>query len=101
MEGITLPSNVSEIGISAFYNCSSLTSITIPSQVDIISNSTFQNCSSLKTVTILSTRFLILGDNAFMGLPADSIIYVPNETVKSEFVDGTSYDSTKTTISIK
>lgn len=43
--------SVTEIGNSAFYNCSSLTSITIPNSVTTIGNYVFRDCSSLTSVT--------------------------------------------------
>ena len=48
----TVPNSVSEIGNSAFYNCSSLTSVTIGSSVTAIEDAAFEYCSSLKTITI-------------------------------------------------
>ena len=47
-----IPNSVTNIGTSAFYKCSSLTSITIPSGVTSIGNYTFFCCSSLKSITI-------------------------------------------------
>ena len=43
---------VTSIGVSAFFNCISLTSITIPNSVTSIVDSAFRYCSSLKSVTI-------------------------------------------------
>ena len=47
-----VPDSVSEIGNSAFYNCSSLTSVTIGSSVTAIEDAAFEYCSSLKTISI-------------------------------------------------
>ena len=48
----TIPDSVTEIGRSAFKDCSSLTSVTIPNSVTKIENSAFYDCSSLTNVTI-------------------------------------------------
>ena len=49
---IEFDGNVTTIGDSAFYNCSSLTSVTIPDSVTTIGNEAFAWCSSLTSVTI-------------------------------------------------
>ena len=45
---IVIPSDVTTIGNSAFYNCSSLTSVTIPNSVTIIGKSAFSSTSILR-----------------------------------------------------
>ena len=60
----TVPNSVSEIGNSAFYNCSSLTSVTIGSSVTAIEDAAFEYCSSLKTITIPDSVTTI-GESAF------------------------------------
>lgn len=52
IEKVTIPNSVTEIGKSAFANCSSLTSVIIPNSVTSISNDAFYECSSLASVTI-------------------------------------------------
>ena len=49
---IEFDGNVTTIGDSAFYNCSSLTSVTIPDSVTTIGYEAFAWCSSLTSVTI-------------------------------------------------
>jgi hypothetical protein len=61
---LTIPSGVTTIGNSAFYNCTSLTSVNIPSSVTSIGNSAFCLCSSLTSITIPSSVTTI-GTNAF------------------------------------
>lgn len=56
-EGLTniiIPSNVTEIGSNAFYGCKGLTNITIPSSVTEIGSYAFRSCTGLNSVTILN-----------------------------------------------
>ena len=47
-----IPNTVTEIGKSAFYYCSKMTSITIPDSVTTIGAGAFEGCSSLTEITI-------------------------------------------------
>ena len=49
---ITLPKNLREIGMLAFFLCENLTSITIPDSVEFIDEGAFTYCTSLTSVTI-------------------------------------------------
>ncbi len=51
---IIIPDNITSIGKSAFYECTSLTSITFGenSQLEIIEQESFSSCSQLKTIII-------------------------------------------------
>lgn len=44
IKSVEFTSNVTSIGGSAFYNCSSLTSVTIPSSVTSIGDGAFYDC---------------------------------------------------------
>ena len=59
-----IPSSVTEIGWSAFYDCTGLKSVTIPSSVTEIGEWAFKGCTSLKSVTIPSSVTKI-GNDAF------------------------------------
>ncbi len=61
---IEIPSSVTSIGDSAFFDCQILTRISIPSNVTSIGNGAFAGCFSLKDITIPSSVTNI-GDNAF------------------------------------
>jgi hypothetical protein len=43
LKNITIPNNVTYIGVGAFYNCTSLASITIPDSVTSIGRNAFEN----------------------------------------------------------
>ena len=48
----TIGNSVTNIGSSAFSNCTGLTSVTIPNSVSSIGDGAFENCSSLSSITI-------------------------------------------------
>ena len=52
LASVTIPNGVTSIGSSAFYDCVSLTSVTIPNSVTSIGHSAFGRCTSLSSVTI-------------------------------------------------
>ena len=60
----SIPDGVTYMGVSAFEDCTNLTSITIPDSVASISNSAFYDCTSLASVTIPNSVTSI-GDYAF------------------------------------
>ena len=49
---VTIPNGVTDIGVMAFANCTSLTSITIPSSITSIGDAAFSDCTSLTSITI-------------------------------------------------
>ena len=73
-----IPEDVTSIGISAFKDCTGLTSITIPSSVTSIGTSAFEGCKNLKEVTTLPTTPPTLGDAAFGGCNSPTLIYPEN-----------------------
>ena len=52
LKTITIPNNVTSIGMSAFYGCSSLKSVTIPNSVTSIGEKVFSNCSALTSIIV-------------------------------------------------
>ena len=51
-KSFTIPNGVTEIGYSAFNNCTNLTSITIPDSVTKIDVAAFSGCKNLKSIVI-------------------------------------------------
>ena len=64
LTAITLPKSVTSIGECAFFDCSSLTSIILPENVTSIGNHAFRNCTNLTTITIPG-GVTSIGDYAF------------------------------------
>ena len=63
---VIIPEEVTEIGTSAFQNCTALTKVTIPESVTTIGNSAFRGCTGLTEVTIPGSVTTI-GGYAFCG----------------------------------
>ena len=64
LTSVTIPEGVTSIGSQAFRNCSNLTSVTIPEGVTSIGSYAFSTCSSLTSVTI-PVSVTSIGDGAF------------------------------------
>ena len=58
--------DVTSIGGSTFYDCTSLTSVTIPNNVTSIGSYAFKNCSGLTSITI-PNNVTSIGNSAFDG----------------------------------
>lgn len=76
ISSIVLPSTVTSIGLSAFYNCTSLGSINLPSTITTIGNSAFSGCSSLTSIK-LPSNVTTIGNNAFSGCTMLGTLTIP------------------------
>ncbi|KAK8867188.1 hypothetical protein M9Y10_010164 [Tritrichomonas musculus] len=77
LKQVIIPSSITQIGYSFFYNCSSLKQITIPSSVTQIGNYAFYNCSSLEEITIPSSVTQI-GESASSRCSSLTQITIPS-----------------------
>jgi hypothetical protein len=66
LTSVTIPDSVTSIGISAFTKCRSLTSVTLPNSVTYISENAFSLCSGLTSITI-GSGVTSIGNSAFYG----------------------------------
>ena len=78
----TIPDSVTEIGSSAFSDCSSLTRVIIPASVTEVGASAFRNCSSLTSITIPDSVTEI-GSSAFNGCTSLTSVYCKAATPPS------------------
>ena len=66
LSSITIPENITRIGIFAFMGCNGLKSVTIPKSVTYLDNGVFYMCENLETVTIGSC-VTQMGNIMFIG----------------------------------
>ncbi len=78
---ITIPNSVTNIGYSAFDGCTNLTSVNIPNSVTNIGWFTFQDCKNLTSITIPHGVTSIEG-GAFSGCVNLKSIAIPNSVLK-------------------
>jgi len=67
---------LTNISLSAFYNCTALTSVIIPTNVTIINNHAFRGCSSLKKI-VIPDGVTSIGTYAFYGCSGLKFIEIP------------------------
>ena len=77
INAITIPSSVTKIGTRAFEECTSLTSIVIPNSVMKIEAGTFSGCKSLTSIKI-PDGVTAIEDNVFFGCKSLTSIKIPN-----------------------
>ena len=74
---VTIPSSVTSIGNSTFYNCDDLTEIVIPDSVTSIGSEAFRNCSGLSSITIPNS-ITSIGNSTFYNCDGLSSITIPD-----------------------
>lgn len=77
IEYVRLPKGLTKIGVSAFQNCTSLTSVKIGKGVTLIGDCAFYDCTDLKNITIPDSVTSI-GSNTFIGCDKAKITYKGN-----------------------
>ena len=77
IKNFEIPSSITSINRSAFYDCSSLTSITIPDSVTAIGYSAFSSCSSLTSISI-GNSVTSIGGSAFAYCESIKSIMIPD-----------------------
>ena len=73
IESYIIPNSVTDIGNSAFSNCSSLSNIVIPDSVTAIGNFAFWGCSSLSNI-VIPDSVTAIGDYAFYYCSLSNIV---------------------------
>ena len=81
LTSVTIPGSVTEIGSSAFDQCTSLTSVTITDGVTKIGDAAFINCRSLASVTIPGSVTEI-GSSAFQECTSLTSVTIPDGVTK-------------------
>lgn len=77
LKSVTLPSKLKSIGVSAFEDCTQLQTIQIPNSVTQIGDAAFQGCINLKTVD-LPNNLRVIGQSTFRGCQALKAIQTKN-----------------------
>jgi len=73
---VVIPNSVTTIGISAFENCSSMTSVSLSNSITVINDNTFSGCSSLESV-IIPKGVTTIGYNAFANCYGLASVTIP------------------------
>lgn len=74
-------SMITTIGVSAFYNCRTLSEVYLPSTITTIYSGAFNECTKLTKFQIKSTTPPILNSTAFTNTNSTFKIYVPASSV--------------------
>lgn len=74
---LSIPSNITSIGMNAFEMCTSLSSITIPGSVSVIGENAFSCCYGLRSVSI-SEGVVSIGKYAFFNCTMLTSVNLPS-----------------------
>ena len=97
LTSVTIPNSVANIGYGVFYDCFGLTSVMIGNGVTNIGDYVFYQCLSLTSVTIGSGVSRI-GDHAFSGCTSLTGITVDASNADYSTLNGILFDKSQTTI---
>ena len=92
LTSVRIPDTVTNIGGSAFLDCSLLKSITIPNSVTTIENSVFLACSSLANITLPET-ITSIGVWSFANCDSLTSVIIPNSVTTVDYGAFSSCDS--------
>jgi len=73
---VVIPNSVTTIGISAFENCSYMTSVSLSNSITVINDNTFSGCSTLESV-IIPKGVTTIGYNAFANCYGLASVTIP------------------------
>ena len=76
MKEINIPSEITKISQSAFYNCSNLETINLPNGLTSIQSDAFRNCTKLNNI-VLSDNITEISSAAFYNCKSLSNIHIP------------------------
>ena len=77
LTSVTIPNSVTSIALFAFSGCTSLTSVTIPNSVTNITACAFANCTSLTSITI-PNKVTSINYKTFAGCSGLTSVTIPN-----------------------
>ena len=84
LTSVSIPNSVTSIGKSAFDDCTGLTSVSIPNSVASIASRAFYHCESLTSVTIPNSVTSI-GESTFTNCGGLTSVTIPNSVTSIGF----------------